>query len=268
MRLKRRIQPLSALVRALTLLAWVIGYAPVVAAQDAETRVFLDQEISGPRTSYIVTRDLNVRAAPDTDSARVGGLKPGQEVVSPGRHQGWVAIEENGEPVGFAYFKYLQPFVDGTLAEVITGAIEVGPRKCDYEINFAGKTQPDGEDFYFSDYNVVVSCIEGSKELAFDLFAFMSEGPYTRGKDSVHQIGVDLLAIAEDYDHVLSTIILFDHAKQRIDFDQITLDEYARKPEYSHADATSVAEAVEQAVRMTLAAWNNKVWEELAKALG
>lgn len=268
MRFERTYRPRFALIGMMALLLGLLSGAPCAQAQEEQTRTFLDQEITGSRTTYVVTRDVNIRSRPETGSKRVGGLKKGQEVVSPGRYQGWIAIEENGEPVGFAYFKYLQPFVDGSLSEDITGSIAVGPRACHYEIEFAGKTQPDGEAFYFADYNVSVTCREvGREDITFDLFAFMSEGPYARGKNSVHQIGIDLLAIAEDFNHVLSTIILFDHDKQQIDFDQITLKEYARKPASMHADAKSVAQAIEQAVRMALTAWNDKVWEELSKSL-
>lgn len=241
----------------------------VAKAQQPAERTFLGREITGGRAHYIVTRDVNVRAEPETASRRVTGLKAGQEVVSPGRYQGWVAIEkDNGEPLGFAYFKYMQPFIDGGLASPIAGSVAAGPGVCDYTIEFAGKTQPEGEAFSFADYNVAVTCQVGDKTLAFDLFAFMSEGPYARGKDTVHQIGIDLLAITEDYDNVLSTIILYDHDKLEITFDQITLEEYARKPEQTVAAAENVSVAIEKAVRMALMAWNAKVWEDLAKALG
>lgn len=250
---------------SLLLFLILVAASPSFANED-EPLLFLGQEITGVRTSYVVTRDVNVRAKPETGSKRVSGLKKGQQVVSPGRYQGWIAIENDGEPYGFAYFKYLLPFVDGALREDITGNMTVGPRACDYTIAFAGKNKPDGEAFDFADYNVSVRCKEGPKELAFDLFAFMSEGPYARGKDTVHQIGIDLLAIAEDYDRVLSTIILFDHEKQQIAFDQVTLPDYAQKPPVTQAEAEDVASAVEEAVRMTLAAWNDKVWEELSQA--
>ncbi|MEQ8665876.1 MAG: SH3 domain-containing protein [Rhodospirillales bacterium] len=237
-------------------------------AQESGKTTFLGHEIDENRVTYVVTRDVNVREKPETGAKRVGGLKVGEEVVSPGRYQGWIAVERDGKPLGFAYFKYLQPFIDGALAETVTGETTVGKRTCSYRINFSGKTQPEGEAFSFADYEVSVSCKLGDETLSFSLFAFMTEGPYARGKDTVHQIGVDLLAIAEDFDHVLSSIVLYDHAKQEVWFDQITLDEYVRKSEPKTVAAKNVAEAVEAAVRITLAAWNDKVWEELAKVQG
>ena len=237
-------------------------------AQDSGETTFLGHEIEPNRVTYIVTRDVNVRERPETGSKRMGGLKRGEEVSSPGRYQGWIAVERDGAPFGFAYFKYLQPFIDGTLAEPVTGAVTFDGRTCKYRIDFAGKTQPEGEAFNFSDYQVELSCKNGDATLEFSLFAFMTEGPYARGKDTVHQIGVDLLAIAEDFDHVLSTILLYDHAKQEVWFDQITLDEYVRKAEHETVTAKSVAEAIEAAVRIALSSWNAKVWEELAKVQG
>lgn len=251
-------------------LAGIVGFAAPdrACAQESGEETFLGQTITSSRVTYVVTRDVNVRARPETGSERLGGLKRGQEVTSPGRYQGWIAVERDGEPFGFAYFKYLQPFIDGALNDTLRGETTVGGRRCEYTIAFAGKTQPEGEAFSFSDYQVEVTCKRDDETLAFNLFAFMTEGPYARGKDTVHQIGVDLLAIAEDFDHVLSTIVLYDHVKQEVWFDQITLDEYARKSEPDTATAADVAEAVEAAVRMTLKGWNGKVWEELAKVQG
>lgn len=250
------------------LLAALILAAGADAASAAEQEEFLGVVIDVNRVDYVVTRDVNVRERPETESKRIGGLKVGEKVVGRGRHQGWVAIEQDGKPFGFAYFKYLVPFLDGALGEAINGRASVRDGSCDYEITFDGKSKPEGSEFEFSDYTVSVGCDIGGKDLAFELFAFMTEGPYARNKDGIHQVGVDLLAIAEDFDHVLSTIMLYDHRKGELSFDQITMKEYAGKPATSVVLAGNVAEAIDAAVTMTLTTWNDAVWEKLAEVLG
>ncbi len=251
----------------LGLAVW-IGSHGHIRAQETGTEQFLGVAIDGKRQAYVVTRDVNVRARPETGSQRLGGLKEGEKVMARGRYQGWVAIERDGEPYGFAYFKYLLPFIDGKLSEPVVGTARFDAGECSYEITFDGKTRPEGEVFEFSDYTVDLVCAVGTNELAFELLAFMTEGPYARGKDSVHQIGIDLLVIAKDFDNVLSSILLYDHAKSEVAFDQITLGEYAGRPSPTVRPAEDVATALDAAVRITLDAWNDKVWEVLADALG
>jgi len=248
----------------LAALLFVAGASPALSAEED----FLGYPIDVSPGNYVVTKDVNVRAAPKTGSKRLGGLKVGDKVVARGRHQGWVAIEQDGKPFGFAYFKYLVPYIDGALGEPINGRASVRGGQCDYEIAFDGKSRPDGSEFEFADYTATVGCEINGKELAFELFAFMTEGPYARGKDGIYQIGVDLLAIAEDFDHVLSTIMLYDHGKGELAFDQITMEEFAGRPATSVVLAGTVPEALDAAVTMTLTTWNDAVWEKLAEVLG
>ena len=72
----------------------------------------------------------------------------------------------------------------------------------------------------------------------------------------------------EKINHVLSSIVFYDHDEAKVSFDQITLEEYAGRPDPTVLPADGVAAAIDAAVRITLDAWNGNVWTELTEVLG
>ncbi len=230
---------------------------------------FLGVEIDEERGGvYTVLRDVNMRTKPDTKSKRIRGLKKGEVLNVRGRHQGWLAIEEDSKPVGFAYFKYLIQIIDGTLDKPVLGRVDLGARgNCAYEITFIGKSPAGNEPYDMADYEAALSCDVAAGRADFTLMMFMTEGSYILAKQSVHQIGMDMLEIAYEngYDENFTTNVFYNHAKNRVVFDSVTIKDMAGSPPEKEVDANSVAEALSVAVRMALGAWNDNVWAEIDK---
>lgn len=231
---------------------------------------FLGFEIDAKDKTYVVTRDVNVRAKPDTKSKRVAGLKKGQRVSVAGRHQGWLAIRKDGEPFGFAYFKYLVPLIEGALGEPVRGEARVESGGiCTFEIVYVGESSTDSTEYAMADYDVSVRCERDGEKFEFVLFMFMTEGAYKPSRPEVHQIGIDLLEFdtVSEYDEIFSTNVFFNSGKSRVVFDSVTLDVYAGEPETKEQEAEIVPEALGIAVRMALESWNGKAWDDLSEIL-
>lgn len=242
----------------------------VLPAEIARADEFLGVEIEAKNKTYIVTRDVNVRAKPDTKSKRIAGLKKGQRVSVAGRHQGWLAIRKDGEPFGFAYFKYLIPLIEGVLDEPVRGKAKIdGDGLCAYEIAYVGESSTESTEFAMADYDVSVRCDRDGKRLEFVLFMFMTEGAYKPSRPEVHQIGIDLLEIdtMTEYDEIFSTNVFFNSGKSRVVFDSVTIKAYAGEPETKEQEADTVPEALDIAVNMTLESWNQKAWQDLSAVL-
>ena len=228
---------------------------------------FMDVEISGPALEYVVLRDLNVRIKPDTKSKRIDGLKKGSTIKSPGRHQGWVAVySEDGDPLGFAYKKFLLPVLSGALDAPVDGSASIaGDGSCRYSIKFDGRSEANAVLFKMADYVTDLKCSYDGSQITTRLFMFMTEGPMTKSKPSVHQIGMDLLALdlEDSYDEVFTTNVVYDHDKRQITFDGVTIAGYSGQPEVTELPAESVKDALKGAVKMALESWNDKTWKSL-----
>lgn len=61
--------------------------------------------------SFVSTSTLNLRAAPSTNSARVGVLRPGQAFQALARVRGteWILVGQGGVGVGYVHGAYVQP---------------------------------------------------------------------------------------------------------------------------------------------------------------
>lgn len=239
-------------------------------SENALAEEFLGVEIEPKKRIYVVTRDVNVRAKPETKSERIDGLKKGSRVSVVGRYKGWLAIEKEGKPFGFAYFKYLVPMIEGVLQEPVRGSVSLkGDRECKFEIVYMGKSTADAAEFGMADYDVAVRCKWRGENLNFVLFMFMTEGAYTPSKPSVHQIGIDLFEIdtTSKYDEVFSTNVFFNSDQGKVTFDGVTLEDYAGRPADEEEDAETVPEALGIAVSMALQSWSAKAWNDLASSL-
>ncbi len=238
--------------------------SPALAAE------FLGVEIDSLDQTYVVTRDVNVRAKPDTKAKRIDGLKKGQQVHVVGRYQGWLAVMRDGKPLGFTYRKYLVPLINGALIQPVRGSATVNSDgKCAYEIVYSGQSTAGAEEFGMADYDVQVRCERSGITLSFDLFMFMTETAYSPAKPNVHQIGIDLLEIDTDggYDESFTTNVFYNSDKGKVVFGEVTLKPYAGKPKGGEQDVASVGGALDAAVRMALESWNAKAWNDLTASL-
>jgi len=255
---------IKAGISGIVLLALIV--LPASAAEK-----FLGAEIvSGPGT-YLVLKDANVRAKPETKSKKIGTVKEGQRLSSSGivhAGAGWVAVLRNGEPFGFVYATALMAVLDGTLAKDLTGSVRVeGGIDCDYTIRFRGRSNAEGEALEIADYDLTSNCRGGG---AFYFWApmFMTEGAYDLSDKQVYQISVDLLDIRDDLDNVFSTISLFDLKKKKVIFDSHTIKGFGVKNMPKDRPAGSVPKALGGAAEMALKSWNGKIWKTLAKMGG
>jgi|APSaa5957512535_1039671.scaffolds.fasta_scaffold03268_9 hypothetical protein len=232
----------------------------------AHAEEFMGVEIEGAAVNYVVLRDVNVRAAPKTESKRIMGLKKGTVVYSPGRYKGWVAVIQDGTSLGFAYKKYLMPMIDGGLASPVNGTAPIaGGGKCIFTINFIAKSEASNVMFKMADYETALNCQYGDKNVQTTMFMFLTEGPMTGSKPSLHQIGMDLLEIESDdgYDQIFSTNVLYDHNKRKITFNGVTLKDYGGNPAKTEQEVDSITAALVGAVQMALESWNENAWKEL-----
>lgn len=240
------------------------GGSPVVAEE------FLGLEIEKIGRTYVVTRDVNVRAKPKTSAKRIDGLKKGERVYVAGQYKGWLAIVQDNKPLGFAFKKYLVPMIDGELTQPVRGSSTIqNDGKCAYEIIYSGRSTAGSEEFGMSDYEVQVQCNRDGVKLSFMLFMFMTEGAYIRSKPNIHQIGIDLLEVYTDgeYDESFTTNVFFNAEKGQAIFSEVTIEPYAGKPREDEVDAETIPEALNVAVRMALESWNGKAWDDLTAAL-
>ena len=66
---------------------------------------FLGHTLGDSAGIYITLKDVNVRKAPFTKSAKVGIVRKGVRLVAVGRAKGtkWIGIKKNGKEFGFIY---------------------------------------------------------------------------------------------------------------------------------------------------------------------
>jgi len=233
---------------------------------------FLGAEIVSGPGAYLVLKDANVRTKPDTKSKKVGTVKEGQRLRSPGMVHGgagWVAVLKDGEPLGFVYATTLMAVLDGTLAKDLTGSVGVeGGLNCDYTIRFRGRSKAEGEALEIADYDLTCNCRGGGGAFYFWAPMFMTEGAYDLSDKLVYQISVDLLDIRDTLDNVFSTTSLFDLKKKKVVFDSHSIKGYGIKNMPKERPAGSVPKALVGATEMALKSWNGKVWKTLAKMGG
>ncbi len=245
----------------------VLGLLGMAHSVEAET--FMDVELSPPAVDYVVLRDVNVRERPETKSKRLDGLKKGERVRSPGRFEGWAAVLRDGNPLGFAYRKYLLPVLDGSLKRAISGKMTVSEDgSCDYTISFQGRSTANAVLFEMADYETELACSINGDLIKTTLYMFLTEGPMAPSKPTQHQIGMDLLeiSIGDSYDEVFTTNVIYDHDKQTIEFDGLSFLELLGKPAETEREAKTVPAALAGAVEIALQSWNAKTWQMLLAA--
>ena len=242
-------------------------YAPLLQIEIAAAVVFT-QPMTPVSGTYLVSRDVRVRAEPKTKSGEVNRLSRGERVQAVGRPKdaAWLAVSKGGKNLGFVYSPVLLPLIDGTLEEDLKGKASFGVGlSCDYAVRFEGKNQAEGGDFDISDYEITYNCKRRDKEIGFFAFMFITEAPYQVTEKQVYQISIDVLEIENGYDEIFSTILMYRRSSDLVVFDSVSMKKYMRPPSEKEKPALSVAEALAAAVEMAPGAWNDKVWEALAK---
>jgi hypothetical protein len=103
---------------------------------------------------------------------------------------------------------------------------------------------------------------------------FITEGPYNGGTRSIYQIGMDVLELAQEYERVFSTNLLYDAEKGQVRLDSVSVDKYldgdakSGKAGKRTAPAAGVAQALASALEVAVRGWSPAFWSDLGKALG
>ncbi len=243
-------------------------YAPLLRIVIVAPVVFT-QPLTPVSGTYLVSRNVRVRAQPRTKSDEINRLSKGERVQAVGRPKdaAWLAVSKGGKNLGFVYAPVLVPLIDGTLDADLKGKVSFGGGlSCDYAVHFEGKNQAQGGDFDISDYEITYDCNRRGKEISFPAFMFITEAPYQVTEKQVYQISIDVLEIEDGYDEIFSTILMYRRGSDLVVFDSVSMKNYMRPPRVKEKPAMSVEEALAAAVEMAPGAWNDKVWETLARS--
>lgn len=251
------------------LVAALLSLVPAVdaAAAEGDPMTFLGNQVKSHEADYVVLKDVNVRARPETKSKKVGSFKKGRRIKVVAKAKGaWVAVRKDGKDLGFVYEPILLPLIDGTLTEDISGrvAAEKGP-KCDYRIHFDGKSPVEGQLFEIADYDVIWDCQVGKRKVSFLTPMFITEAPYQLSQKRIYQISIDVLDLYGGYDDIFSTVVLYNQGKDRVVFDGVSIEKYGKIPGVTKKAAASVPEALSGAVEIAFSAWNKRAWKDLIK---
>ena len=245
----------------LTAVAVLAASVPAWGQQSAE-----DIELSPAATAYLVLRDANIRALPETKSKRVGSVKTGSRIESAGKAKGtdWVSVKEDGRVIGFVYAPVLAATIDGTLERDLIGVntATAGPQ-CRHRVHFEGKSQVEGETLETADYRIAFQC-SGERDLAFDAVMFITEIPYRSQSKDTYQISIDIPEIADTVERVLSVTLMYHADDEEVVFDAISDSDMASDAPVKKRPAHSVPEALSSAIAIAVSAWGPEVWKQLA----
>lgn len=247
-------------------LALVAGCFFGAASAAAET--FKGAELKSESGFYLVVKDVIVRDKPANQGGRAGSLKEGERIEVFGRTTGnWLAVKKGDKRLGFVYAQGLLPLIDGAIDKDVTGKAAIGRgAQCLFTIHFEGRSELEGELLQTADYDVAYRCESAGKKFSFNGPMFITEGPYQASTKAVYQVSVDLLDIAEDPDHVFSTVVFYDRDAGEVKLDTVSPPEFAGKAALTRKAAANVPEALAGAVEIALATWSDRVWDTLAKA--
>ena len=217
-------------------------------AAEKKTLTFRGVKVKPITGTYIVLKDVRIRAKPKTKSKKLGIFKAGRRIHVVGKAaSAWVAVREKGKDVGFVYDQVLLPLIDGTLDRDLKGRASVkgkdGP-DCLYRISFEGKSAVEGQVFEIADYDVLWDCRIGSRKVKVRTPMFITEAPFLMGPKRIFQISIDILDLDRGYEEIFSTIVLFNLDKDRISFDGVSVQKYGRIPPLKEAPAQTVPEAL------------------------
>jgi len=259
--------PLAALVALVLLGGGAASAAEKQPAEKSDGPTVMGVPVEPIDGIYLVLKDVNVRAAPETKSKRVARLDAGTKVEAVGSVKGpWLAVRLDGKVLGFVYAPILMPMIDGTLSDPVSGTVAVhGVGQCEYTVEFVGKSEAGDQRFEFADYGVEWRCRSAASGLAFHTPMFLSEGPYQGTRKAVHQITVDVLELAGSLEEVFSTHLLWERNKGEVMFDSTTIKKFAHAKPPDALKAETLSDALKAAVETTAHVWTDSVWSALAK---
>ncbi len=241
--------------------------APESSEKSAEI-MFLGQKVTPRPGTYVVTKDVNVRAAPEMNGKKVASFQEGERVQVVGKAAGsWLAVRQEGKDLGFVYGPVLMPVIDAVIKVPPTGTVALDSGKCAYRIVFEGESPIEGQLFNSVDYRAMLECRRGGASFAFEMPLFITEGPYNGGGRSISQIGMDVLELAQEYERVFSTNLLYDAEKGEVRLDGVSMDKYIVSGKIPPSPATDVPAALNAAITLAVGAWSPAFWTDLAKAL-
>jgi hypothetical protein len=250
------------------LFSLMVGLLVSFAWGPAHADKFLGVEVKPAQGTFLVTKDVNVRAGPKTASKRLSRLKKGMKVKAVGRpkNAAWLAVKIDGKDLGFVYSSVLIPLIDGTIPDELRGSFDAGNnRACRYGILFEGKSQASGELFEIADYEVAYACVHKGKTVKFIALMFLIEAPFKVSKASVHQITIDVQGVSEEVDRAFSTNFLFNTKKKTLLFDGVSLKKLGRKPASKKQSVDNIQHALKTAAETAPTSWTESVWESLKK---
>tara|TARA_R110000868_G_scaffold317342_1_gene578150 strand:- start:1053 stop:1910 length:858 start_codon:yes stop_codon:yes gene_type:complete len=251
---------------ALGLLAVLTAFG--VAAQDKPDITFLGQSVTPLARTYVVTKDLNVRGEPDTNGKKVGSYREGDRLKVVGKAKGsWLAVRADGKDLGFVYGPVLMPLIDAVVNEPLTGTAPIAGGSCAYRAVFEGESPIEGQMFNSVDYRAMLECRRDGKSFAFEMPLFITEGPYNGGVKSIHQIGLDVLELSQEYERVFSTNLLYDADKGEVRLDTVSVDKYLAAGKTPSIPAEDVSSALAAAIALAVKSWSPAFWTDFAKAL-
>lgn len=223
---------------------------------------------------YYVIKDAFMREAPDTGSNRVGGVTKGQEVSVTGRavyakSKGtsipWLQIKRTNGSIGYVFGDALVPMIDGTLPAPLEGRLEAsGHPECRYIVSFESKNPVPDEAQQTADYNVAMACKLREAEIAFGAGMFITEMPYQKDKE-IYQINVDLWDVQITDEDTLSVTAFYDPRAGKVSFDRVNDTKYGKGAGIAPVNAQSVPAALAGALSIAYKAWQQPVWDALAK---
>jgi len=234
---------------------------------------FTNIRLSPSFKSYLVLRDVNVRAKPKNKSPRVGRLKRNDRVSAIGKARGtqWIAVKKEQKELGFVYGKALVPVIDGSLMKPISDNIITNIKNgkilwpCDYQIRFLGKAKIELSLQVTSDYNLELECDYNNKPIRVNATMFLTELPYLDDKQPIFQINVDLFNIPLGAGDMFSTTLLYHAMKNKIVFDSVNKEPLSSRRNIAEREVTNIKAVLTNAVEMAYKSWGPIVWSELAK---
>jgi len=253
--------------------AATFGMAMMAVSQAGTAEMdFMGTMVTPAPGKYLVEKDVNVRAEPKTEGKRVTGLKAGDviDVIGRAGKTAWLAVIDEGKPLGFVYGTVLSPVIDGEINEDVTGEIHLGAGHCcGYRVHFVGKAGDDSttseQSFRASDYEVSIVCERKGRRIRFPAQMFMTEVPFDgSNKRQVFQINVDLLDGVHALPDVFSTIMMFDLDKGEVRFDSISEQTYARPTgALESLPSTNVMRALASALEIAMTHWSDQAWDDI-----
>lgn len=258
----------------LPLVAIILGaLSTPLTAQEGALVEFMGEKINAAPGTYIVRKDVNIRAAPRTSGKRLGGFDDGTVIEVVGRvpNSEWYAALDGGEPRGFVFGSVLSPIIDGRVDDDVTGELQVGPGlRCGFRIQFLRKTGGQDGLIRTSDYDTAIVCERKATRVRFPAQMFITEEPFNGSRSQrIFQINVDLLDSLHDLDDIFSTIMLFDLDKGQVRFDKVTEPAFATGENPAEArPAVNVREALAAALEIALTVWSPAIWDEIFERAG